>query len=70
MVSAFIIIGFAAVAIALEIEIIDNLGKVLYTKKISERNSLSIDVSKFPAGLYLALIKMDKNVVTKKIIIE
>lgn len=33
MVSALMMIGFVAVAIALEIEIIDNLGKVLIPKK-------------------------------------
>ena len=55
----------------LQIEIIDQSGKLVYSNKISKpSNSIKIDVSKFATGIYFAKIRFNNNVITKKIIIE
>ena len=55
----------------LQIEIMDNLGRILYNKsEVTVINSYSIDISEYPKGLYFAVFKFKTGLVTKKIIIE
>jgi hypothetical protein len=54
-----------------QINIIDNLGRHIYSNSKNEVISLlSIDVSNFPKGLYFILLKSENSFMTKKIIIE
>lgn len=54
-----------------QIDMIDNFGRRIYSKTNAESiNSFSIDIEKFSKGIYLVLFKFEKQLVTKKIIIE
>lgn len=55
----------------LAIEIVDNLGRIIYhTAGLNASNNHIVDVSKFAKGLYFISIKNDGNFLTRKIIIE
>ncbi|MBK9631160.1 MAG: YHYH protein [Saprospiraceae bacterium] len=55
----------------LQFEIIDQLGSVIYVQhNLQPTITYSIDLSTFPKGLYYTLLKSDKNMLAKKLMIE
>ena len=55
----------------LEFEIVDNLGRKVYVQENFQPTiTYSIDISKYSKGIYYAIVKSEKNTMTKKIIIE
>lgn len=51
------------------IEVFNNLGQTVYSKKVTSKNT-TIDLTSFPKGLYLVQLKTNNKVVTKKMIYE
>ncbi len=55
----------------LQIKIIDNLGRVVYSQmNLTTAHTCSVDISAFPEGLYFILIYNGNSILTKEIVIE
>jgi len=53
-----------------EVSILQMSGLKMFDREVENRDSLSIDVSKFDQGLYIVLIKTKKSIVKKKVIVR
>ena len=53
-----------------KIEIVDLLGKKIYSHTISDNKNLTIDLSTLSKGIYMVNIQKDDSTVSKKLIIE
>lgn len=51
-----------------KVEVIDNLGRLLWTQKIIESKRVNVDISNFDDGIYTLCIYTNKGVICKKII--
>lgn len=54
-----------------QIEIVDQLGREIYNNfELKKQNSIAIDISKYPIGLYFVSLKSSDGLLTKKVIFE
>jgi hypothetical protein len=54
-----------------QIEIVDQLGREIYNNfELKKQNSIAIDISKYPSGLYFVSLKSSDGLLTKKIVFE
>jgi hypothetical protein len=53
----------------LELEILDQVGKILFKKSIGN-NSFQMDVSKYNSGIYLVRAKLKDGIAVKKLVIQ
>ena len=58
---------------SVELKIVNILGEVMYSEKVTQTElsySNKFDFSKFSKGLYFIKLKLDKNVITQKVILQ
>ena len=58
---------------SVELKIVNILGEVMYSEMVNQTElsySNKFDFSKFSKGLYFIKLKLDKNVITQKVILQ
>ncbi|MDB9895272.1 T9SS type A sorting domain-containing protein [Flavobacteriales bacterium] len=58
---------------SVELKIVNILGEVMYSEKVTQTElsySNKFDFSKFSKGLYFVKLKLDKNIITQKVILQ
>jgi hypothetical protein len=54
----------------MSIDVINNVGQVVYTNKFSQMSNAVIDLGSQPSGVYTVRIKSDKEITTKSVVIS